>query len=235
VPLAFTSGSCNSNNPTSSQSCGFPNSTFIAYQVSGDLATLTSSITARQFQPASTTLYINTYYFVQLYSATGTFSGPVPIWTTAAGFAEVGGFAGPGGTFNNAGAMATVRAFNQTFSACAGTSCQGAPSFSGSLMQDVRPGSGNSGVDPNIWRIEVSARVDLNSNYATAYGNAWADPVIAIDPAYAALHPELSLVFSGNLPSPVPEPATSALLATGLLALQRLRRRQGGVVAHAHS
>ncbi len=82
----------------------------------------------------------------------------------------------------------------------------------------------------------------INSVFVSAQGNAvggsfnaFADPVITIDSGFLALHPGLSLVFSSNVVSAVPEPTDWLLLSAGLgvmLGWRKTHRRPpGGIPA----
>lgn len=227
-PPAFTTGSCISY-IEASQRCG-SHGALISTDIHADLSTLSAMANIDLNLPYSTLAYANLYYFVQLFSGTGSFStATVPIVVSAAGTTAVGDSGVPGGgtPFNHNTASATVKAFDQSFWACSGYQCGGNPppsAFSGPVLINVRPGSSGSGVDPNIWRIEVSARADTNSSYQSSFAHAWADPLITIEPGYAAAHPEVSLIFSANLP--VPEPARPALMLVGLAAVGLLARRR---------
>lgn len=233
LPPAFTATPCNTH-LEASQNC---NQSGPAYAINtfADLGGLTAGANIDAHLASSASTFANVYYFVQLASSSGSFSaGTVPIIVGAAGITSVGDGGVAGGTaFNHNYAGATVRAFRESFFACSGWQCHPSipAAFSSVVLVDVSPGTGDSGVDASIWRIEVSARADTNSNYTTSFAHAWADPVISIEPGYAAAHPEVSLIFSANLP--VPEPAPAALLLAGLAVVGLLAQRRRPTAATA--
>ena len=224
VPDAFTATPCAT--VVGSQQCG-SRGPGININAFADLATLTAGANIDLNVANRALTYANAYYFVELFSSSGAFSpGTVPILVSAAGTTDVGDSTPPasGTPFNHNFASASVKAFDYNFYACTGWQCPGwaARSFSGGVQLNVQPGSSGSGVGVNIWRIEVSARAETNSNYLSSFAHAWADPVIGIEPAYAAAHPEISLNFSANA---VPEPSALLLMLGGLAALAPVVRR----------
>ena len=232
-PPGTTLSSCAGGIVEGSVSCGSHRPP-LNTAVYADLGSLTAGASIYQDLAYSTLAYANAFYYVELFSSSGSFAtATVPIMVSAAGAAAVGdsGVSATGTAFNHNSALATVSAFNNTFSACAGYACSGNSSFAGAVLQDVRPGTSGSGVGYNIWRIEVSARAETNSNYSSSFASAWADPVISIEPGYAAAHPEISLIFSANIGSPVPEPSELALLLAGLATLGFVIRRSSPIRA----
>lgn len=64
-----------------------------------------------------------------------------------------------------------------------------------------------------------------------SFGEIMIDPYIYLDPAWAAAHPEYTLVIEPGVFNVVPEPATAWLLLAGLGALGRCRREGMGAIA----
>ncbi|WP_309605274.1 PEP-CTERM sorting domain-containing protein [Phenylobacterium sp.] len=81
--------------------------------------------------------------------------------------------------------------------------------------------------------IYMAARAISSDSFTFGSAMAFVDPIISIDPGFAALHPEISLVLSEGVlnrepgAAGVPEPAAWVLLAGGLgMAGAALRRRR---------
>jgi hypothetical protein len=139
-----------------------------------------------------------------------------------------GSATGNGAGFNNNSAAIDV-SINSTsvFSACSGYGCVGPASFSGTRTAYVLAYSGNLDT-PSEHRVALTSSVSTNSNYEYSFAHAYVDPIIAIDPAFLAAHPGLTLSFSAGVPVPaVPLPASAWLLLGGMLGLIEVRRRQG--------
>jgi hypothetical protein len=85
--------------------------------------------------------------------------------------------------------------------------------------------------------IQISGGGTIEAGLHTGgYANVYIDPVIAIDPVWAAAHPGYSLSFSagvGNSPAvgAVPEPASWVLLVAGFGIAGAVARRRRVVVA----
>ena len=73
-------------------------------------------------------------------------------------------------------------------------------------------------------------QIDLNARGAGAVADAFADPYLFVDPTFLASNPGYSVMVSpgiGNT-APVPEPGTTLLLGSGLVALLAGGHRFGG-------
>lgn len=82
-----------------------------------------------------------------------------------------------------------------------------------------------------IARISLFASAKLNNSAYATQASAWVDPVISVDPAYLASHPDAALVFDSSITNaigaaPVPEPGTNALLLAGVAVMGAALRRQ---------
>ena len=150
------------------------------------------------------------------YMVLGDPSTIVPVDVFAIGWATASG--------SNAEASSSVlvtngpnSTFAQTRVASGGFACDVAvvPTFILSTTLLVTPGELNE--------IQVSA----GASDSTGAAQAFADPLLEIDPTFLANNPGYSLVFSPGLISPsTPEPAYWLLLASGLAGATVLRRRR---------
>jgi hypothetical protein len=168
-------------------------------------------------------------YYFSITSASGPLNEWVPLTITASGTTAVGqsGAAIGGGGFNNNRASASI-SVNSTsvFSACSGYGCalNEPSSFNGSRTAYVLAYS--NGIDtPAEHRVTLTSSVSTNSNYEHSFAHSYVDPVITIDPAFLAAHPDLTLSFSANIPT-VPLPGSIWLMMGGMAGLVEVRRRQ---------
>ncbi len=82
-----------------------------------------------------------------------------------------------------------------------------------------------------IARVNLLATARLNNAAYATQASAWVDPIISIDPAYLASHPDAVLVYDPSITNTigvVPEPGVGTLLLAGLAVVgARLRRQRG--------
>jgi hypothetical protein len=196
------------------------------------LANLTATARIDTNGPYSFSTQASVFYYTEILSSTGVFNDlRIPLLIQANGYTEVGGVPPTVGSgFNNNQAHANFY-FGGTNvgSACSGAGCSPSAqaSFSGFFPIEIVP-TANEGYGPGIFRIQLTADVNTNSNYPTSSAYAYVDPYIQIDPTFQLAHPEYSLAFSANVTnaSPVPVPAAAWLFGSGLLGLIGVARRK---------
>lgn len=159
-----------------------------------------------------------TYFFEVNYSGSGTASHFVPIFVTSSGSATASGSGNAGASFSIGGNLQASASANQGYPALP-------TSFSG--VKTFYAGTGQ-------YQVDLYASADGTDGYsgsAPGAASAFVDPYFEIDPTFASQNPGYSLAFSDgivNAPSvsPVPEPTTPILLASGLAVLAFSRRKK---------
>jgi hypothetical protein len=215
---AYVETSCFTSGDDVNRACHL-SSGGIARDAEASLTTLSSSaslsITSALAFPVD--VFAHTVYEVEI---TGTFQPGdpaqflgVPLIFTRAGSTSAG---------SGTGFLASASVFIGSFGGMG--ACQ--PIGFNCVAGNVASFGGSETVytSPGVYQVRIFASVSAETG-AIGTASAFADPTIAIDPAFLATHPGFGLTFSGNLPAP--EPAEASLLLTGLAGLLvRAKRRR---------
>lgn len=226
----ISTGSCTTSTTPDTTTCSQSNPIVTIFS-QAQLSTQTATANIDQSGPYSSTAQASVHYYMEIASSSGfpnDYFFTIPIVVLANGYTDVGSTASSGSSFNHNTASASVKVGNDGWYACAGYGCyaNATTSFSGGTVY-LKPGSSASGFGGNIFDVVVSASVTTNSNFASSFAHAWADPTIQIDPTFLAANPQYSLSFSSNLPAPaVPVPAAAWLFGSGLVGLVGASRKR---------
>jgi hypothetical protein len=152
----------------------------------------------------------------------GQYGDSVPLIVT--GSLATGASGGDAGDVINSYASIGLTFYNGNYGASESVGCGNIargedcsnPTWSGSLTAIAGEGYNNF-IDITAWTVVESS--------GTAY--AFADPYVAIDPAFLADNPEYSLALNvGNTPAEAPEPSALLLLPACLFGLLIARRKK---------